>query len=303
MNKEIFLAAIGGRMIDVDKIPLKSTWELSTSWQWWNYEGVKIVWGKSDWWCAIAIVCLGIPHAHGLADCDKPVNPPTSTSCILFCSQVAHGGLDVQDSEICLDALNSLPFVTGEIYPTDDAKVSSLHPNANFGDDESLSVLKQRRDDGSIWVQMSFLRFQLSEPLPDYIVLHIKCTGDYLVQNHNVRIGKPNADWDEDTITWNTKPLSTTKETISTNDIKLGWNEITINPSLYHLGSGVISIVLDSVYIAEFGTTHQASFDSKEDIGDEPYLAPTPVPKLTITFVTNPSGAKVYIDGDYKGIT
>lgn len=159
----------------------------------------------------------------------------------------------------------------GKFYPTGDAYVATLWPDANFGDDDSLSVLKQRRGDGSIWVQMSFLRFQLSEPLPASIILHIYCAGDYLVQNHNLRIGKPNADWNENTITWNTKPLSTTKETISTNDINFGWNEITINPSLYHLGGGVISIVLSLDYIAEFGTNNQAGFRSKES-GNRPYL-------------------------------
>ena len=101
MDKSMFLSKIIGE-IDIDAIPTTRTSE----WGWYKYEDAKIIWGKSDWWCAVALICRGVAHA----ECSNAVNQPVSIDCIIFCEQVSHAGLVTQDEAICNAALVALPY-------------------------------------------------------------------------------------------------------------------------------------------------------------------------------------------------
>ena len=190
--------------------------------------------------------------------------------------------------------------MTEEIYPTDDATVNSIHPDINDGDAKVLSVLRQFREDGSLWRNHTCLRFQLSEPLPTSATLHILCI-DYLVHGHNLLLTSSSEDWDEDTITWNNRPEVELQEVIPTDDIIYGWNEITIDPSLYHLGSGVISIVLSLDWSAPWSApilNNQVAIRSKES-SDPPYIKTQPKFKIRAMedVSTAISGATVTVTG------
>lgn len=190
--------------------------------------------------------------------------------------------------------------MTEEIYPTDDATVNSIHPDINDGDAKVLTVLRQFREDGSLWRNHTCLRFQLSEPLPTSATLHILCI-DYLVHGHNLLLTSSSEDWDEDTITWNNRPEVELQEVIPTDDIIYGWNEITINPSLYHLGSGVISIVLSLDWSAPWSDpilNNQVAIRSKES-SDPPYIKTQPKFKIRAMedVSTAISGATVTVTG------
>ncbi len=96
------------------------------------------------------------------------------------------------------------------LEPTDDATISEVSPNSNAGTSESIDI---RSRIYSSWLELDgLIKFNLSA-LPSNVTIQYASLQMYYFHNsdgnpsgHQVNAYRITSDWDEETVTWNTRP-------------------------------------------------------------------------------------------------
>ena len=151
------------------------------------------------------------------------------------------------------------PLPSGSIFsPTQDAIVKASYPNANYGGRDELQV------DGNS-VKTTYMQFDLQAlQALSSAVLRLKITDP----SHGIQYVKEvtSSNWDENTLTYNNRPLATTTIT-SFNGGHLGnWVSIDITDYVISMKGQVMSIALESA------DSNGLYFNSKESSDDPPEL-------------------------------
>jgi hypothetical protein len=162
--------------------------------------------------------------------------------------------------------------VKAKILPIADTYISTLYPDANFGDEDSLDLVNQTLYDGSHWFVFSLLKFQLPAALGSG-KLFLYCSGQYMASGKKMSLGTCSKNWDEGTLTYNKFLSDIGSYTILRvlDPPSYGYYEVGLDLSKFHQGDNVVVITLSLEDQMPFDTTHQVFFVSKEG-SNKPYI-------------------------------
>jgi len=188
---------------------------------------------------------------------------------------------------LLIAAVGVLPATADELifYPTDDAMIDEYAPNWNTGDKTYMTI---RNTGNGPWEKSGVLRFDISSippgtPIPSATLnLYYYSWGDNYPGGRPLRCRRITSDWDEDSVTWNTRPTWASEITDQVNEPgSYQWMEwdVTDDVQAFVNGDEVDFgwVIRDETYWGG-ANIPRTSFHSKEYNELIPYLEVVPEP-------------------------
>jgi hypothetical protein len=173
------------------------------------------------------------------------------------------------------------------LYPTDDAHVIENHPDVNTGLTENLAI--RNGGSGDNWASQPVIKFDVTSISPSAIVVSAILNIYYYQYSDNNPGGRPlsvyrlEGDWNEETITWNNKPTSssTLSSSGSVPNSVGAWMSFDVTRDVRNFTTGALNnygwIIKDEQYWGGANIPTAECSAKEHSNGKKPYLNVTAV--------------------------